>query len=160
MPVRCSFGLNGQETSVLSCEGFGPVQTFSGHGVGRDNPHDTAMEDVGPLPAGTYYLVNRQSGGRVGWLRDWLGAHGYVSTDHTKWFMLWNEHGGDTTFIQGVKRGRFRLHPVGRRGLSEGCIAVVDPSEFDRLQRFIRTKSPTLWVPGSTMKAYGTVEVR
>lgn len=160
MPVRCSFGLNDRETSVLYCQGFGPVTAFSGHGVGRDNPRDTAMVDVGPLPAGTYYLVDRQPGGTFGWLWDWLAAHGDVSTDHSKWFMLWNENGGDTTFIQGVKRGGFRLHPVGRRRLGDGCITVVDPSEYDRLQPFIRTYPPSLSVPGSTLKSYGTVQVR
>lgn len=160
MPVRCSFSLNDKETSALYCQGFGTVEAFSGHGIGRDNPRDTAMESIGPLPAGTYYIVDRQSGGRLGWLWDRLDAHGHISTDHSKWFMLWNQNGGDNTFIHGVKRGSFRLHPNGSRGLSQGCITVVNPIEFDSLQRFIRTRQPDIPVPGSTLKAYGTVEVR
>lgn len=74
--------------------------------------------------------------------------------------MLWNQNGGDTTFVQGVRRGSFRLHPKGQLGLSKGCITIVNPSEFDSLQRFIRVRPPELLVPGSTLKAYGTVEVR
>lgn len=161
MPVSCTFWLNDKETSNLYCQGFGNVKAFSGMGVGRDNPRDTAMKNIGPLPPGKYYIVDRRSGGRLGWLWDWLSIHTYLSTDHSKWFMLWNEHGGDDTFINGVKRGGFRLHPIGQRGLSEGCITVVDPLEFDSLQRFIRSRQPDIPVPGSAMlKAYGTVDVR
>jgi Protein of unknown function (DUF2778) len=82
--VRCSFWLNNKETSFLYCQGFGSVKAFSGTKDGRDNPRDTAMPNIGPLPAGTYYLVDRQSGGTLGWLRDWIESH-TLSTDHTKW---------------------------------------------------------------------------
>jgi hypothetical protein len=160
VPVSCSFLLNNRETSTLYCQGFGSVKAFSGTDVGRDNPFDTGMKDIGPLPRGKYYLIDRQSGGRFGWLWDWLAVHAHVSTDHTEWFMLWNERGGDTTFIDGARRGNFRLHPMGPHRLSQGCITVVDPAEFNTLQRFIRSQGPTTPVPGSTLKAYGTVDVQ
>ncbi|WP_309235190.1 hypothetical protein [Paraburkholderia youngii] len=35
---------------------------------------------VGAIPRGTYYLVDRQSGGRLGWLRDLNNEH-FGSTD-------------------------------------------------------------------------------
>ena len=146
MSVRCSFWLNNKETSFLYCQGFGSVKAFSGTKDGRDNPRDTAMPNIGPLPAGTYYLVDRQSGGTLGWLRDWIESH-TLSTDHTKWFMLWNERGGDTTFIDGVRRGNFRLPPMGRERLSLGCITVVSPLDFDMLQRFIRSRPRTYPYP-------------
>jgi Protein of unknown function (DUF2778) len=60
MPVRCTFSLNNKESSQLHCSGFGSVKAFSGTARGRDNPYATAWPDVGPLPAGTYYLVDRQ----------------------------------------------------------------------------------------------------
>jgi hypothetical protein len=159
MPVRCAFSLNNRETSKLVCEGFGSVVAYSGHGRGRDNPFDVAEKGVGALPPGTYYLVDRQSGGRVGWLHDFISAHG-GSSDRTKWFMLWNANGGDTTVINGVARGEFRLHPEGDLQLSDGCIALKFPNEFDALQRYIRLHPADLPVPGSTLKAYGTVDVR
>jgi len=59
MPVRCTFSLNSRETSRLACEGFGSVVAYSGRGKGRDNPYDVADKDVGALPPGTYYLVDR-----------------------------------------------------------------------------------------------------
>jgi hypothetical protein len=160
MPVRCTFSLNSKESSQLHCSGFGSVKAFSGTARGRDNPYATAWPDVGPLPAGTYYLVDRQSGGTLGWLHDWIDAHGYGTTDRTKWFMLWNPDGGDTTMVNGIKRGEFRLHPMGPLRLSHGCITVNSPLEFDSLQRYIRSRAPDIPIPGSTMKAYGTVEVR
>ncbi|MEM5435650.1 DUF2778 domain-containing protein [Paraburkholderia diazotrophica] len=160
MPVKCIFILNKQESSTLTCEGTAPVDAFSGTGQGRDNPDDTAMENVGPLPKGTYYLVDRQSGGYLGFLYDWWDAHAYGSTDRHTWFMLWNPLSGDTTNVNGIKRGNFRLHPKGPLGLSHGCITVVAPYEFDRLQKFIRSRGQTLPVPGTTLRAYGTVEVR
>ena len=62
MPVHCTFSLNNQDTSDLYCSGYGTVKAFSGAGRGRDNPDATATPDVGPLPRGTYYIVDRQSG--------------------------------------------------------------------------------------------------
>ncbi len=160
MPVKCTFVLNDKTTSLLTCEGTAPVEAFSGANEGRDNPDDTDMKNVGPLPKGTYYLVDRQSGGTLGFFYDWFDAHGFGSTDRTKWFMLWNPASGDTTNINGIKRGNFRLHPKGPFGLSLGCITVENSYEFDRLQKFIRSRGMVLPVPGTTLRAYGTVEVK
>ncbi|WP_415117777.1 tlde1 domain-containing protein [Paraburkholderia sp.] len=104
--------------------------------------------------------MDRQSGGYLGPLRDLWDAYGFGSTDRRNWFMLWNPVSGDTTNINGIKRGNFRLHPAGRMGLSEGCITVVHPYEFDRLQKFIRSQGARLSVPGTALRAYGTVEVK
>jgi hypothetical protein len=159
MPVKCTFVLNDQTYSTLTCEGTAPVQAFSGTDQGRDNPDDTAIKNVGPLPKGTNYLVDRQSGGLLGPIRDWFSEH-TISTDRRTWFMLWNPVSGDMTNINGIQRGNFRLHPIGQRRLSEGCITVVQPYEFDRLQKFIRSRGLTVPVPGTTLRAYGTVEVK
>lgn len=158
--VKCTFVLNGKETSLLNCPGVGVFPAFSGQKSGRDNPLEVDREDIGPLPKGLYYIVDRQSGGRLGWLYNMWGAHGYGTTDHTKWFTLWNTKTGDTTIINGVKRGHFRLHPMGPRRLSEGCITVVNPHSFERLADYLRSQGAQLPVPGTGLKAYGTVEVR
>ncbi|CAG4893377.1 DUF2778 domain-containing protein [Paraburkholderia gardini] len=160
MPIRCTFGLNSKTTSALHCSGFGTVTAYSGQKWGRDNPKAIAAQDVGPLPPGTYYIVDRQSGGMLGWARDLWSEYGYGTTDRTTWFALWNPTTGDTTMVNGIRRGNFRLHPEGPRRLSEGCITVVSHLEFDQLNRFIRSRKPTLQVPGSDMRAYGTVDVR
>jgi hypothetical protein len=160
MPIRCTFSLNARATSNLICSGFGSITAYSGQQWGRDNPVATANENIGPLPAGTYYIVDRQSGGMLGWLRDLYSEYGWGTTDRTKWFALWNPYTGDSTMIEGIRRGNFRLHPEGQRHLSEGCITVVSHLDFDQLQRFIRSRKADLPIPGSTMRAYGTVDVR
>ncbi|MBW0445311.1 DUF2778 domain-containing protein [bacterium M00.F.Ca.ET.228.01.1.1] len=159
MSAFCTFALNNRETSELSCAGFGSVEAYSGQKQGRDNPNAVDKPLIGPLPPGTYYLVDRQSGGRLGWFWDWIAAS-TTSTDHRTWFMLWNAHGGDVTMIHGIQRGAFRLHPEGNMRLSEGCITVKNPAEFERLQRYIRGFGAHMSVPGSNLKAYGRVEVR
>ena len=159
MPVRGTFTLNNKETSALVCSGYGTVEAFSGQKHGRDNPHAVALKGIGPIPKGTYYIVDRQSGGMLGAVYDALSPY-FGSTDRTKWFMLWNSKTGDATNIQGVWRGNFRLHPVGREEVSEGCITLVNPAEFELLQRFIRRSPPVLPVPGSMLKAYGSVVVK
>jgi hypothetical protein len=160
MPVRCTFLLNDKNTSSLYCSGFGSIAAYSGTSWGRDNPTATASQNIGPLPAGTYYIVDRQSGGAFGWARDLWYEYGWGSSDHTKWFALWNPNTGDTTMINGIRRGKFRIHPEGQMRLSEGCITVVSHLDFDRLRRYIRSHKADLPVPGSTLLAYGTVEVR
>lgn len=145
--------------SSLVCSGFGAVEAYSGHGKGVDNPNDVADVGVGAIPPGTYYLVDRQSGGRLGWLRDAVGPS-VGTTDRRLWFMLWNPYGGDATMIHGIRRGNFRLHPDGPHHESDGCITVKNPADFDRLQRHIRSFAPDMPIPGSAMKAYGRVEVR
>ncbi|GAB7524164.1 DUF2778 domain-containing protein [Paraburkholderia sp. 2C] len=160
MPIQCTFRLNSQVTSTLYCSGFGSVNAFSGQKDGRDNPKAIAVEKIGPIPPGKYYLLDRRSGGRLGWLYDMVSQAGIFSSDRSKWFMLWNERTGDSTFINGVRRGEFRLHPAGSGNYSEGCITVPSSVEFDRLERYIRSREPDTPVPGTTDKAYGTVIVQ
>ncbi|PCE27525.1 hypothetical protein BWP39_03205 [Paraburkholderia acidicola] len=159
MPVECTFMLNGQTTSTLQCPGVGSLAAYSGTGIGRDNPATVSKADTGPLPPGRYYIVDRQSGGHMGWLYDFARTYGY-GTNRSQWFTLWREKTGDTTIIDGVKRGAFRLHPDGPRHLSEGCITVLHGSDFTRLAGYLRGQGATTAVPGTTMKAYGVVNVR
>ncbi|ASL44626.1 hypothetical protein bAD24_I14170 [Burkholderia sp. AD24] len=159
MPVACTFILNSQRTSTLLCPGAGLFTAFSGTSVGRDNPAAVAKEGLGPLPQGRYYIVDRESGGHLGWLYDIARKYAY-GTDRSHWFMLWREGTGDVTIINGVKRGAFRLHPVGPQKLSEGCITLVNPVRFNVLANYLRQQGATLPVPGATLKAYGYVDVR
>ena len=62
------------------------------------------------------------------------------------------------TFIEGVRRGNFRLHPIGPRGLSEGCITLSHITDFDYLRNRL-LKTSMINVPGSLLMAYGTIRV-
>jgi hypothetical protein len=135
------------------------VLAYSGHGKDVNNPKFVTEVGIGAIPPGTYYIVDRQSGGMFGWLRDETNPM-IGSTDRRKWFMLWNPYTGDTTMIHGIKRGNFRLHPDGPLHLSDGCITISHPAEFERLQHYLRRSEPDMPVPGSDMKAYGRIDVR
>ncbi|CAM2198552.1 DUF2778 domain-containing protein (plasmid) [Paraburkholderia kururiensis] len=160
MPISCRFILNDRAYSTLSCAGIGAFAAFSGTGEGRDNPAAVARQDVGPLPPGRYYIVDRESGGLMGGVRDFLLEHVY-GTDRSTWFALYRNDDviDDWTVINGVRRGNFRLHPIGPRRLSEGCITLLNPRDFTTLRDRLKA-SPTIAVPGRKLRAYGTVDVQ
>lgn len=159
MPITCHFSLNGMPSSLLQCYGIGSFPAFSGQKQGVNNASLTAVKNIGPLPQGRYYIVGRQSGGRLSELRDSFLRYGY-GTNRKEWFALYRADGkiDDWTFINGVKRGNFRLHPVGPMGLSEGCITLIHISDFEYL-RVQLLKTSMIPVPGSSLQAYGTIQV-
>jgi hypothetical protein len=161
MPINCTFALNSRPLTTLSCPGVGNFAAFSGMPADRNNPAAVAHADSGPLPQGRYYIVDRESGGHLGWLYDYLRTYGY-GTNRNEWFALYrkDEKVDDITFVKGVRRGAFRLHPIGPQRRSEGCIALASPAQFKQLSTYLRSTGPALTVPGTTVKAYGTVEVR
>ncbi|MBX9294310.1 DUF2778 domain-containing protein, partial [Serratia marcescens] len=84
-----------------------------------------------------------------------------TNVDHNSWFALYRDDGtvNDRTWINGIMRGQFRLHPIGPLGLSEGCVTFYSQNEFNRLRAAL-LKSKTARVPGTTLQAYGTIEVK
>ncbi len=158
MPVECTFAFNRQRLSTLTCLGFGGAAAFSGNGRYISDPNSTAVADEGPLPAGIYYIVDR--GGHFGWFWDAVKDVG-ANTRRADWFALYRVDGkiDDETMIDGVRRGHFRLHPVGRFGESDGCITLASPLQFDKLRAFLKAQR-TIRVPGTVLNAYGRVAVR
>lgn len=157
-PVKWRFRLNGAYMSYLDCRSLGMVSAFSGQGDGRNNPFSIAKEKEGPIPMGTYYIIDRESGGRLAWWRD-QGASAFTGVDRTKWFALWNGVSGDIANVNGIVRRNFRLHPAGYWGVSEGCITISNGYDFDQIEGYLRSSPPELVVPVGALKAYGTVEV-
>ncbi|MDK9362799.1 MULTISPECIES: DUF2778 domain-containing protein [Lelliottia] len=156
--IRCTFRLNGNGLSNLSCPGIGFFPAYSGNeGQHRNNPASVAVKGAGPLPPGQYYIVDRPRsiGTRV---KD-VFATKYTGSDHSIWFALYRVDGSidDHTFIEAVERGNFRLHPAGYEGISNGCITLPSPSHF-LILRDALMKTPKLLVSGS-LYAYGTVQV-
>ncbi len=106
MSASCTFVLNGRPISTLSCVGAGPVSAFNGMPNDRNQPEAIAKPKSGPLPQGLYYVVDRQSGGRLGWLYDFVHANLY-ETNRDRWFALYRADGtiDDWTTVNGVRRG-------------------------------------------------------
>jgi hypothetical protein len=158
MGLSCTFKLNGLPLSLLVCPGVGNFPAFSGQLPRRNDPGATAVAGIGPLPRGRYYIVERKSGGRLGWIYDALSP--LYSTDRSDWFALHADDGkiDDSTIINGVRRGAFRLHPKGPRGVSEGCVTLEKQADFDLLRTAL-LKQPTVTMPGGG-QAYGTIDVQ
>lgn len=150
--VDCYFNLN---WSIFSPFGYNGVSCtcFSGNGIHRNNPDSTAVASNGPIPTGVYYIVDRQSGGTLGGIRDAL-------TGRSNWFALYRDDGtiDDETFIESVRRGEFRMHPTGPSRTSLGCITFQYAREFDSMRSFLRS-SPITYIPDTGTITYGTVTV-
>lgn len=160
MPISCTFTLNKKSVSTLMCSGVGDFAAFSGDGPGRNNPAYAAVRNVGPLPLGLYYIVDRGSGGFVTHLLDAMRKRFYDS-DTSTWFALYRDDGSidDETFINGVKRDVFRLHPHGSANFSQGCITLVDVPAYSRLRKSLLS-TVRIPLPSGKGFSYGTVEVK
>lgn len=136
-------------------------KTQSEKGVLNGNSSLTmaSRKKIGPIPPGRYFILSRKSGGRLGSLRDFYPDNIY-GTDRETWFALYKDdlQIDDTVFVEGVKRGNFRLHPVGPAGLGEGCLTLSHQSDFDYLRQAL-LDTTMMQVPCSSFKAYGTVTV-
>lgn len=74
------------------------------------------------------------------------------------WFGLYRDDGkfDDVTYINGVMRGAFRLHPAGYRRISNGCITLVSHYDYSVLfNALMATHTFSLW----GMKIYGKIYV-
>src|ERR1700754_1111147 len=131
MAINCTFLLNNRPMSTLICPGIGNFAAFSGMPVDRNNPSAVAHPNSGPLPPGRYFIIDRQSGGHLGWLYDLARTHGY-GADRSQWFALYRKDGkiDDETYVDGARRGAFRLHPIGAMRRSEGCITLASHADF------------------------------
>lgn len=151
--IDCTFELNGKPMSKFKC-GATSFSAFSGMGEHINRRISACIPNLGPIPPGTYYIFDRQSGGLLGPLRD-------LFNERSQWFALYaaDEKIDDETYCKKVKRGNFRLHPKGIRGISQGCI-TIDSSHDYQFLRTILKNSKQESVPGSDLLAYGKVVVR
>jgi hypothetical protein len=124
---------------------------FSGNGAFRNRRTHMCLPNQGPIPVGTYYILDRQSGGWMGSVSD------YLKDD---WFSLYAKDRviDDERWCAGLRRGQFRLHPKGPRGLSKGCLTIDHASDFGLLHQLLK-KTKMEPVPGTDFMAYGTVQV-
>ncbi|EPN08942.1 hypothetical protein A259_20225, partial [Pseudomonas syringae pv. actinidiae ICMP 19070] len=83
-----------------------------------------------------------------------------AGTDRGEWFGLYRDDGevDDQTTIDNIRRGAFRLHPVGPRGISQGCITLNSQIGFDELKKFLRSQRGEI-LPGTNLKYYGVIDV-
>lgn len=164
MALNGTFVLNGADFAPLFFPGVGTFSAFSGSGSNRNRAGCSNVPTVGPLPVGKYWIVDREQGGAfsqgLAAAKDLYNKvfHG-AQFGHSDWFALYFDDLkiDDWTWIKGVQRGNFRLHPG---VISEGCITLSRNSEFESLRnRLLHT--PLIDIPCTRyLKARGYIEVK
>ncbi|NUY32825.1 DUF2778 domain-containing protein [Paraburkholderia sp. JPY303] len=155
---QCKFELNGKPMSEFRI-GTLSFPAYSGQGSYINKAAGTCTPKYGAIPVGRYYIFDRRSGGLLGPWKDRLDLNG---NHKSEWFALYAIDGDiddDKVLCDGIIRGRFRLHPKGRLGKSEGCITIDRLADWHHI-RSIFTSTPKISVPGSELKAYGEVIAR
>ena len=149
----CRFELNNQPLSAFNL-GDTSVPAFSGNGTHINKRVSACLSGLGPIPPVEYYIFDRQGGGH-------LETYKNLFNDHSEWFALYalDAKIDDETYCNKVKRGSFRLHPKGPRGISEGCITIEKFADFQRIRALLKNTA-TITVPGSELKAYGKIIVK
>lgn len=163
MPIPGKFVINNQEMSTLTMFGVGSFPAYSGNKKSRNRVSDVAVPMQGPIPPGKYYIVDRPTGGWKGVIRTDL--HDFYSWPtptpviKAEWFALYRQDGkiDDFTWINGVKRGNFRLHPPGPLGISEGCVTLKNRTDFLTIRQSLL--STQLRKLPNGLVTYGEIEV-
>lgn len=151
--IEFTFILNSEPLSVLTT-GSSSYPAFSGAGADKNKKTSQCISGSGPIPTGTYYIFDRQSGGLLGPLRDFFSGK-------DQWFALYaiDKAIDDEVYCNKVKRGQFRLHPKGPLGISQGCIVIDNPKDFATIRSKLKNTSK-IKVPGLELEAYGKVVVK
>ncbi|MDY0971762.1 DUF2778 domain-containing protein [Siccibacter turicensis] len=163
MALQGKFIINNADYSPLTFYGIGTFLAFSGNGIYRNRSGCKALPDEGPIPPGKYWILDRKKNdfwhSIIPGIKDWYSdAFKDAQFTHDDWFSLYRDDGGidDSTWIDGVPRSSFRLHPG---TISKGCITVVHNSDYaiirNALLRTQRVPVPCM----RNLSAYGYIEV-
>lgn len=163
MALYGKFLVNNAPLSPLIINGIGAFSAFSGNHQYRNRGGCTMVPDDGPIPGGKYWIVDRPTGGMgsqaYAWMKDSYNSIFGTPSNHREWFALYRDDGviDDVTWVNGVKRGQFRLHPAGGQGISLGCITLPSRTEFMRIRNAL-LHTPKIPARSSGLLAYGTIE--
>lgn len=152
--LECSFELNNKPMSAFTLNQKA-YAAFSGLGNSVNDASATCHKDAGPIPKGSYYILDRQSGGRLGFLYKLLKPR-------TDWFALYamdNQIDDFTDWCDDIIRGQFRLHPKGTSGISRGCIVIDNAAQFREIASYLRNRQPTV-IPNTELTAWAKVTVK
>lgn len=163
MALNGTLILNGANYVPLNLYGVGVFMAFSGQGICMNNATCGAIPNEGPIPPGKYWIVERGRGGLLSRVKAksqdlYNKLFNDAEFGHDEWFALYRDDWSidDHTWIEGVKRGLFRLHP-GR--LSEGCITLVHNSDFALIRNALLQTDPMPIPCMKSLMALGWIEV-
>lgn len=163
MALQGTLILNGADYVPFNLYGVGVFMAHSGKGSCRNNGACRNIPDNGLIPPGKYWIVDRHEG-------NWFSQKQLEIKDFTKrilnispfgksdWFALWRDDWriDDDTWIEGVKRGSFRLHPGAS---SKGCITIAHNSDFAMIHNALKNTSLVQFPCMRALMARGWVEV-
>ncbi|WP_371365475.1 DUF2778 domain-containing protein [Pseudomonas sp. QL9] len=163
MALHGKLVLSGADYAPFNLYGVGVFAAFSGNGVYRNKGACAAIPNDSPLPPGKYWIVERGAGGIGSWVKaqsqDLYNKlfHG-AEFGRGEWFALYKDDWSidDSAWINGVKRGLFRLHP-GR--VSEGCITIAHNSDYALIRNALMRTTPMQVPCMKSLMARGWVEV-
>jgi len=163
MALQGKMILNGADYAPFNLYGVGVFMAHSGLGAYRNNANCGGVQNIGPIPIGRYWIVDRREGNWLSQKKKEIhdGANrliGRAEFGKTDWFALWRDDWGidDYTWVESVKRGNFRLHPG---TVSKGCITIAHNSDFAMIRNALMNTS-LIQVPCMrSLMARGWVEV-
>ncbi|MBN3848222.1 DUF2778 domain-containing protein [Paraburkholderia sp. Ac-20342] len=164
MALTGKFVVDNQEMCKLDIIGIGTFRAYSGNKQYMNRGGCTDVPKNGPIPVGKYWIVDRPKGGfrSQAWttLKDVAVSSIWTPVDHREWFGLYRDDGAidDVTWVNGVERGNFRLHPAGGLGVSLGCITMPSHVDFSIIRSAL-LRTETIPLRNSGLHAYGTIEV-
>lgn len=163
MALHGKFILNGADYAPFNLYGVGVFMAHSGNGIYRNNGACRAIPNDGPLPPGKYWIVERGSGGLASKATAKaldLFNRFYYGTEfgRDEWFALYKDDWDmdDGTWVDGVYRGLFRLHPG---TVSKGCITIAHNSDYALIRNALLKTTPVQVPCMRSLMACGWVEV-
>jgi hypothetical protein len=163
MAIQGKFVINDADFCPLMFYGIGTFMAYSGKDQYRNKVGCVGVPNLGPIPGGHYHIVKRPSGGLKGIIRtdlqDMYSWPTSTPVNKHEWFALFRDDGtiNDDTWINGVKRGNFRLHPPGPMGVSLGCITLQHRTDFIAIRQALMATQ--LIKLSNGMMSYGMIEV-
>jgi len=145
----------------LQCPGIGKFEVFSGDMPFTNRP-ECSFIDHSAIPNGKYWIVDRPRGPwksrTLTWAEDFA-----TGNEHSTWFALYRADGSidDQTFISGVRRSHFRIHPLrpDGSGTSWGCITFFRSSEFMFFRNSL-LRVQKFRINNTNLLSYGSVTVK
>jgi hypothetical protein len=145
--------------------GVGRFPVFSGIGNYVNRPECSMLSNAA-IPPGSYWIVERPSGGRLGAYYQW-GKEMWTGNTYDDWFGLFRKDGvidDHMAFKVGAGqyfRSSFRLHPLrpDGTGLSEGCITFYRREDFYTVRWALLATRKQQVLGGGDLFAYGEVVV-
>ncbi|MEE3663223.1 DUF2778 domain-containing protein [Brenneria sp. g21c3] len=147
----------------LNCYGVGVFDVLSGVEHYINNPNCSDIEKAA-IPPGTYWIVDRPAGSRLNRIRaEIIDLSNFYKSDHSEWFGLFSSQTmSDHVFVNGMRRGSFRLHPLNTdgTGVSWGCVTLYRSSDFQILRKSLLARKKVRVPGGKGLMAYGRIDVR